>query len=184
MAVIGIIIITIGTAFSQTGDGNENEESKKKYFYEWTDDQGGMHIADGLGKVPEKYRSRVRQRESQQGKEIIIPEPAQRNFQSGPSTDSPEEEAKEYWQQRVHDWKKRLSDAEQRYRDLDRERMDLFRAWGSAAVAPAENKIKAEQIEQEMKDLEAEINTARKMIETEIPEEARKAGIPPGWLRE
>jgi hypothetical protein len=35
-----------------------------------------------------------------------------------------------------------------------------------------------------MKQVQKEIDDTRNRINVVIPEEARKAGIPPGWLRE
>jgi hypothetical protein len=35
-----------------------------------------------------------------------------------------------------------------------------------------------------MKGVQSEIDAARNDLDVVIPEEARKAGVPPGWLRE
>jgi hypothetical protein len=35
-----------------------------------------------------------------------------------------------------------------------------------------------------MKEVQKQIDEARNMVDVVIPEEARKAGVPPGWLRE
>ncbi len=55
---------------------------------------------------------------------------------------------------------------------------------GGPAYGPIENKVKAEQVAQEMKEVQKQIDEARNMLDVVIPEDARKAGVPPGWLRE
>ena len=44
--------------------------------------------------------------------------------------------------------------------------------------------MKAQKIEEEMQQVQREIDSARNEVENVIPEQARKAGVPPGWLRE
>ena len=179
-------IITISAALAQTGEHTENKDVRKRYLYQWTDSRGVVHITDDLGEVPERHRSKAHKIETQQDEEPGIGPQAQEEIEPSPDSgaEEAETEAKAEWQQRLRDWKKRLANAEKRYRDLDQERNELFSAWGSAALAPIANRLKAEQIEQQMKDAQHEIDNARNMIENVIPEEARKAGVPPGWLRE
>jgi hypothetical protein len=55
---------------------------------------------------------------------------------------------------------------------------------GGPAYGPIENKVKAAQIEQQMKEVQKQIDEARNMLDVVIPDEARKAGVPPGVLRE
>ncbi len=176
---VGIVVFVCGSVFAQTDP--QSEELKKHFLYEWTDDTGILHITDALSKVPEQYRSRMRTREVPKGES-----PAQeRGYAPSPGFQSNNDDAgKAQWQSRLRDWKQRLENAENRYEALERERNELFRAWGAAALAPIENRMKAEKIEQQMKDLQNEIERAKNMIEVVIPEEARKAGVPPGWLRE
>jgi hypothetical protein len=51
-------------------------------------------------------------------------------------------------------------------------------------MAPIANRQRAEQIDKALPEVQKEIDRARREIDVVIPEEARKAGIPPGWLRE
>jgi chromosome segregation ATPase len=180
-----LLMVIVLAALAQTDGQTENKDIKKQYLYEWTDSKGAVHITDSLGKVPEQYRAKAHKIESRKGEESGREQQVQE--QGEPSTDSEAEvteDAKAEWQQRLKDWKKRLANAEDRYRKLDRERTELLGVRGSAALAPLENRQKAEQLEQQMKDVQQEIDEAKNMVEVVIPEEARKAGVPPGWLRE
>lgn len=185
ITMLCILIIAVGSAFAETGDGNENKGVKKKYFYQWTDVNGVVHIADGLGKVPEQYREDARKIESAGVQETGGQQRREESFGT-PDSGSEEAEAadKAEWQSRLAEWKNRLANAEKRFQVLDEERKELFRAWGSPALAPIENRQMAEQIDQQMREIQEEIDTARNMLDNVIPEEARKAGVPPGWLRE
>jgi hypothetical protein len=186
VAIVAVLLVLVFTAFAETNEKAGNNEAKKHYIYEWTDAKGGVHITDDLGVVPERRRAKARKIEmptgqevgpEQQGSEAAIP--------SGISTEQQEAASKAIWQQRLRDWKKRLADAQERYRTLDQKRLDALGKWGPGpASGHLEKRVEAEHIEQEMKDVQTEIDEAKNMIETVIPEEARRAGIPPGWLRE
>jgi len=173
-------------ALAQSGSNTEKKEAPKRYLYQWTDSKGVVHITDDLGDVPERYRSKANKIEAgkpqEPGGEQRAGERPTPGFDSGNT--AAEEASKARWQQRLRDWKDRLAKAEQQYQDLDQQRTQLLGSRGSAAYAPIADRLKAEQIGQQLKDVQREIDNARNMIENVIPEEARKAGVPPGWLRE
>jgi DNA repair exonuclease SbcCD ATPase subunit len=185
LAMFAVLLLAFGlAAFAQTGEQTENKDLKKKYLYEWTDREGGVHITDDLGEVPERYRPKARKVELPRGQEVS---PGQQDT-AGPGlidTEAQEAAAKAAWQSRMREWKKRLADAEQRYAELDQQYKDTLGMWGgSAASGHLENKVEAERIAQQMKDVQRDIDEAKNMIADVIPEEARRAGVPPGWLRE
>jgi DNA repair exonuclease SbcCD ATPase subunit len=192
-----LLMVSTMTAFAQTdqqaqtenaGDAQDTEdkELKKSYLYQWTDDKGVVHIADGLGKVPKQYRDKAvkLQQPKKEG-----PDQGQQVQEEPPSRDYSDEEEREEdrkieWQQRMRAARQRLAGAESRYQELDQRRKELLQSWGGPASGHLADRIEADRIEQEMKDAQQEIDKARKDIDVVIPDEARKAGIPPGWLRE
>lgn len=187
VAIVTVLLVLVFTAFAETGEKAGNNEAKKHYIYEWTDAKGGVHITDDLGVVPERRRAKARKIEMPTGQEVGPEQQGQGGAESPPgaSTEQQEAASKAIWQQRLRDWKKRLADAQERYRALDQKRLDALGKWGPGpASGHLEGRVEAEHIEQEMKDVQTEIDEAKNMIETVIPEEARRAGIPPGWLRE
>lgn len=170
----------------QTSPEKTSDEQRKRYIYEWTDDKGVTHATDELGKVPKQYRSTARKREEP-------PETKETGGKGQPMTTAPSgngggEQGKAglmgAWQERMRSARQRLSDLEQRYRDLDQKRTELLGSWGGAASGRLAEREQAAQIEGEMKRLQKEIDDARDQVENVIPDEARKAGVPPGWLRE
>jgi hypothetical protein len=179
------LLIAAGSAAAQSATQQENKGKSQRSLYEWTDDKGTVHISDDLGAVPEKYRQQVRKRLEQPAKEEagrqeqVTPQPTQQ-----PEEETDQEARKEEWQQRIRDWKERLADAEKRYRASEDERNTIITRWGVTANAPPAYRTRAAELEEEMTQVQKEIDEARNMINVVIPEEARKAGVPPGWLRE
>ena len=189
-----VLMVFAMTAFAQTEERTkaEDEDLKKIYFYQWTDDRGSVHIADGWGKVPKQYRTRAVKLEqtksgnADQGQQEQNQEQEQEQAESVlPSdSDAADEAAKAEWRQRIQETKALLKNGEKRYKKLDKERTELLGVMGPAAMAPIANRVRAEEIAAEMKTVKKEIEDAQHMLEVVIPEEARKAGVPPGWLRE
>lgn len=183
ITIFTVLLVCVLAALAQTGDQAGNKDVKKHYLYEWTDSKGGVHITDDLGEVPERYRSKSRKIEIPKGEEVGREQQVQ-GAPSGVATDEQEAASKAAWQQRIRDWKARLADAQKRYQDLDQKRLEALAKWGGPASGHLEGRQEADNIAQDMKEVQQDIDEARDMVETVIPEEARRAGIPPGWLRE
>lgn len=167
---------------AQTGD----KELKKRFIYQWTDEKGVVHIADGLDKVPKSYRDKAiklnqpKNEDAGQGTQVQQ-EPGN---PSGTDSGAVDTAAKASWQQRMRAARQRLATAERRYQELAQRKDELLRSWGGPASGQLAGRIEADRIEQEMTDVQMQIDEAQKDIDVVIPENARKAGIPPGWLRE
>jgi hypothetical protein len=167
---------------AQTGD----KEPQKKFLYQWTDEKGVVHIADGLDKVPKGYRDKAiklnqpKNEDADQGQQAQPPSVSPPDAASGAA----EATAKAVWQQRMRSARQRLANAESRYQELAQRRDELLRSWGGPASGQLAGRVEADRIEQQMKDVQREIDEAQNDIDVVIPENARKAGVPPGWLRE
>lgn len=186
ITIVMVLMVFVTAALAQTGDQTGNKEVKKQYLYEWTDSKGGVHITDDLGEIPERYRSKSRKIKIPKGEEVGPEQQVQgaTGSPSGVATDEQEAASKAAWQQRVRDWKERLADAQKRYQALEQKRSEGWARWGGPASGHLEERVEAERIAKEMEEVQRDIDEAKDMIENVIPEEARKAGIPPGWLRE
>ena len=183
-------LVVVMPADSQTGgqvveQGQANEqEQEKPLLYEWTDSNGGIHITDQPGSVPQQYRSTVRQVKAPPEGEA---EPSnQRSSSDSGLSDNGQKEAdlKQAWHQRMQEAKRHLADLEQQYQSLDQKRNEVLGRWGGIASGHLEDREEADRIEQKMEQVQQEISDTRNQVEVAIPDEARKAGIPPGWLRE
>jgi len=190
LLIVFVFLLTGAPGYAQVADQAGSQEQKTQeehYLYQWTDSKGVVHITDSLGKVPAKYRSEAQKLESSPGTEVTEGQPDQKSMTS-PSGNSGSEELrnaqKEDWQNRMKAAKQTLADAEQRYADLAQQRDLLLGSWGGPASGQLAGRQEADRIQQQMDQVQREIDDARNQIEVVIPDEARKAGIPPGWLRE
>jgi hypothetical protein len=181
-----VFLAAIGPVSAQPGQqAGGDQDLQKNYLYEWTDDSGVVHITDGLGKVPKKYREKARKLEEPKAEEEVGGgQPREATAPAGESGDSGDQNAKHEWQKRMQNAKKRLAAAKLHYLMLKQQREMLLAKYGSPVYAPAADRIDAERIEDQMKEAQKEIDDARNEVEVVIPEEARKAGVPPGWLRD
>jgi hypothetical protein len=158
-----------------------------RFVYEWTDDSGVVHMTDDPGKVPKKYRDkklkkrteprREGEQETSQG-EATEPAPGYMDQEYGQQQRSDE------WRQRYLGWKDKLQQSEKQLQSLQQRRANLIMPWGSPAVAPPAVREEIIQLDKALQDTQAEIDEARHMLEDVLPDEARKAGVPPGLQRE
>jgi hypothetical protein len=183
--IVMIFIVTAGAVFAQTDPQQADDpELKKSYLYQWTDDRGVVHITDGLGNVPEKFRSRAlkmeqTERDDESGGQIR-PEAAS---PAAPDEGELNEDLKAEWQLRIRKARQGLAEAEQRHAELDLKRQEAL-GKGSPATGNLAGRSEAEQIQLQMELVQKEIDDIRHELEVVIPDDAHKAGVPPGWLRE
>lgn len=183
-AVAASMLILSGAACAEdTEMPSGQQDEKRRFLYQWTDENGVVHITDDLGHVPEKFRGRAKRSELLPEKEGIAPVSEREADQYQPEIENGQR-LKAEWRQRFKDARSRLEKVEARRSQLQKEKADLFAAWGSSALAPIANRQRAEEIDSELEEVQREIEEARRYLETTLPDEARRAGIPPGWLRE
>lgn len=88
-----------------------------------------------------------------------------------------EEEQKVYWQDRYRELTKRIRDARER---LEAASAELSRSRHHRTLRGGEQKL---PLLGEVARAEADLTDSTRALEA-LPEEARRAGAPPGWLRE
>ncbi len=186
--IIAITIMFFAAAFLVNAeDQPENKPVQKHFLYQWTDSKGVLHITDGLGKIPERYRDRARKMESVKGPEPEEGRPAidhTADDEARQADAQAEAEAKAEWRYRMQEWKQKLANAEKEQRALQQERDSIALTWGAVEKAPDGARLRAAEIDRQLKAVQDEIDTARNMLNSVLPDEARKAGVPPGWLRD
>jgi hypothetical protein len=179
--------ISAQAADQNGGQEGQKQEERKSVLYQWTDGKGVVHITDDLNKIPEKSRSNARRLETSPGTAETPGPSGETGISPTPDKsagDEREADLKEEWQLRMKRAKERLADAERRYFALEEKRNNLLGSWGGPASGHLAGREEADRIDQEMKQVKKEIDAARNEVENVIPEDARKAGVPPGWLRE
>jgi hypothetical protein len=188
LVITVVFAFGMGIALAQTDaqQQTETKELKKNYLYQWMDDKGVTHVTDNLGKVPQKYRNKARQIEESTENETPAPEQQKITKPSiGGSEEDREQERKADWQQRMKEARQRLANAERRYQEASKQREEALAKRAGGDVGNIGIKLEeANRLEEEMKNLQKVIDDTRNEIENVIPEEARRAGVPPGWIRE
>jgi len=180
-----IIVVCLLCCLSVTAVGAQDD----KRLYQWTDDQGIVHVTDNLQNVPQKYRPRATQIGQPASGEVRTGGQESRGTAAGndavPAAGN-EDQQKAHWQQRMIDAKLELQFAEEKSRQLEQRKSELQSKWGSsgAALPPQEAIDEMNQIGAELSRAQQEVDRARNVVNTVIPDEARRAGVPPGWLRE
>lgn len=153
-------------------------------FYRWTDAEGIVHLVDDPAKIPGNYRNafeeiRVPDEPSRPAGSTPSPAPETGTPRAAPSgSDSPRRD-RGWWRQRVEEWRGKKTGAEEKLADAQaRLRRERF------LDANVGTYRRQREIAAEIATYEAQLREADRMLQEGLPEEARKAGVPPGWLRE
>jgi len=179
------VLITVGGDHATAGD-------EKRYLYQWTDGQGNVGVADDLTKVPQQYRAKAKRMQQPgaadpgQDSRDMRQQAAQEERQDIGSPADDDDIKKAEWQQRVHEAKRRAEAAQGRLSDLERRKAELMTQWGGAGAALPPQHVLDEiaKIEADKVQARRDVDKANEEVNVTIPDQARKAGIPPGWLRE
>jgi len=161
-------------------------------FYSWTDKNGNRYATDDLSKVPEAYRAQAivnmapdevspgpapsaRDRQSEQA----APRKRERQSSTGDVHLDKYGRGEEYWRSRADDLRQSIEQMKQ-----DRESSyDQERACEQKRVAYLGKTVDCSRYQVYRAQIERNIERARKRLEVDLPDEARKADAYPGWLR-
>jgi hypothetical protein len=190
-----LIAASVLSGYAQSGESapagqDQKQEEQKNYIYQWIDVKGVAHITDSLGKVPKKYRDKALRLESGAGNESVAqPKTSSQADIEQQNAEAAEREAdlKESWQTRMKLAHQRLDAAQARLDSLVQQRAELsltVSGTTNPALGKHPNIEGIDKLDEQIKLAQDEVDAAKKEIEETIPDEARKAGIPPGWIRE
>ena len=149
--------------------------------YRWIDKNGVEGFADSLQKVPPEYRDSAK-RVEKGGK--VTPGPLQVVPSPHPAPMSPTvnpEAEYQQWRDRLRGARAELEDLktqrEQAQKEYETSRAEFYvRSFGNPE-ADARYRARIAELDEQISQKEEEINTT-------IPDEARRAGIPPGILNQ
>jgi len=193
--IIAFLLIFIALAVpkpgpAQTGPAPEQRALPDRFVYQWTDTNGVVHMTDDPSQVPKKYRNKSLKKKVEPSSEVAPEQPQGQTVEPSKGSAVPTDQEfeqqlrRDEWQQRYLDWKDKLQRSEQRQQSLQQRRADLITQWGSAAVAPPAVREEVGRVDQDLQNTQVEIDEARHMLDDVLPDEARKAGVSPGWQRE
>lgn len=153
--------------------------------YRWQDDQGHVGFTDNPENIPEKYRQSATQLDG-----TSTPQKPQTDITPTvpPSTDANENAA--VLDDQGHDeqwWRARVQELHQRKKVLLAEKESLttnMDPLGNLGLGSIEANQKSKEIKDRLGQIDSEIEEIEYDLNVLLPEEAREANAPPGWLRE
>jgi len=152
--------------------------------FRWTDKDGNVGYADSLQKIPPQYRESAKRvdKDSPGGSSTkglqIVPSPPQSNV-GAPSVSTGESYA--VWRDRMREARAELEQLRSQ-RESAQKDYELLRGEGYGKIfADPEADIKHRA---RLAELDEQISQKEYELTTTIPDDARKAGIPPGVLNQ
>jgi hypothetical protein len=151
-------------------------------MYQWTDKDGNVGFTDSLEKVPPQYRQSAKRleetKESTKSFQRVPTPPSRSNTMPSAPTDQGDPSA--VLRQRMTAARAELEELRAKRQKAEEEhialRRQLWYRWGFIdADVDAKMLAKISELDQRIRDKEYEINTT-------IPDEAHRAGVPPGAL--
>ncbi len=152
-------------------------------FYKWVDRDGRENYTNSLEKVPPEYREQAAAVETSEGRVMVGKKPTEPAYSSTAGKEHRDKygRGEEYWRKRAESLRRQLADYQDEHDFLvkqEEERLERERN------SVAKKKKSTSNFEKKKAKLEKKIAQARRRLDVELPEEARKADAYPGWLRE
>lgn len=150
-------------------------------LYRWIDDAGNENFTNDPGRVPDRFRERSTLVDASPGQVNVGEQPVSATGSSA----SPEAlrdrdgRGETWWRRRAEKLRAELRTLEDEYDLVLLEERSL-----DAGPAGGGRGTKARSFARKKAKLEQKITHARRRLESELPDEARRAGALPGWLRE
>jgi hypothetical protein len=152
-------------------------------FYRWVDKDGKEFFTNDPKHIPQEYRnsaSTVKTDESRVSVGNNTPASERKSVKS-PDHKDKYGRNEEYWRKRAEKYRRQLRDYQYEYDMLlKKERAEKE----NPKVLTKKRKKAMASLEKKKAQLESKIEKTRRILEIELPEEARKADAYPGWVRE
>lgn len=151
-------------------------------FYRWVDRDGREFYTNDPAKIPSEYRNQVVSVETEESRVSIgegTPEAAVPVLSIEHKDINGRGE--EYWRERARKLRRQLRRLEDEYSVILRQEREQEEK-EKAGVLP--RKRGTAKINRKKYQLEKKIARLKRELEVELPDEARRAGAYPGWLRE
>jgi len=151
-------------------------------FYRWVDQDGKEFYTNDREKVPQEYRDSATAVNPDESRVSVG---NKRSAPGKPSVAVREHKDKygkgeEYWHKKAANLRLKLRDRQDEYDLVVKQMEDQDQKPGKLTS----RKKTASSLGKKKQKLEKEIAQTRRALEVDLPEDARKAGAYPGWIRE
>lgn len=152
-------------------------------FYRWIDNEGKESFTNDPKQIPQEYRGEAEVVTPDEGRVSVADTAAPSRTASAAVKDHRDKNGRgeEYWRRKAENLRLKLRDQQDEY-DLVLKQLDEYDQ--KARYGNGKKKKTVSNLEKKKLKLEKEMARTRRMLETDLPEEARKADAYPGWIRE
>jgi Domain of unknown function (DUF4124) len=152
-------------------------------FYRWVDRDGKEFFTNELEKVPQEYRGSVQTVKPDESRVSVEDRPSAAVKPPGLSGEHKDRNGRgeEYWRRRAANLRLKLRDQQDDYANVLKELERQDQKTGNSA---GKRKKALSGLERKKVKIEKDISRTRRMLEVDLPEEARRADAYPGWIRE
>lgn len=152
-------------------------------FYRWVDKDGKEYFTNEPGKVPQEYRGSVQTVKPDDSRVSVGEKPSAAVKAGGQLGEHKDKNGRgeDYWRRRASNLRLRLRDQQDEYAIVLKELDSQDQKTGKPA---GKGKKSLSGLERKKAKLEKDIARTKRVLEVDLPEEARRADAYPGWLRE
>jgi hypothetical protein len=150
-------------------------------FYKWVDGNGKEYYTNDKSKVPYQYRDRATSVEMHDERVSVGDKPTGKAATAGKEHKDKQGRGEEYWRKKAAKLQLKLRDQQEDYHLVLKQLEDEDR---KPKKPGAKKKRSHSALEKKKTKLEKDMARTRRMLEVDLPEEARKADAYPGWIRE
>jgi predicted nucleic acid-binding Zn-ribbon protein len=153
-------------------------------IYKWVDEHGGVHYADDVTSVPEKYQRSMMKvdgvdLEQGRGRNESRPSNKEDNYRDRLGR------GEDYWKGRVTESKDRMKSLQEKGENLRLKYNELSTKFNESrsSVERAGLRNERDQIKREMDKIKEEIEEVKNTLDKKIPEEAEFYKAKPEWTK-
>ncbi len=150
-------------------------------FYKWVDENGREYYTNDISAVPRQYRDQATPMEMNDERVSVGDKPAGKPSTSGKEHRDKQGRGEEYWRKKAANLRLKLRDQQDEY---DVVLKQLEEGDHSPKKLNSKKKKSRSGLEKKKMRLEKDMARTRRMLDVDLPEEARKADAYPGWIRE
>lgn len=150
-------------------------------FYKWVDGSGKENYTNDKSKVPYQYRDRATSVEMNDERVSVGDKPTGTTSTAVKEHKDKQGRGEEHWRKKAANLRLKLRDQQDEYNLVLKQLEDEDRK----PKKPGAGKKKSHSsLEKKKMRLEKDMARTRRMLDVDLPEEARKADAYPGWIRE
>jgi hypothetical protein len=151
-------------------------------FYRWVDRDGKENFTNSPAKIPPEYRSTSLPVKIDEARVSVGDNPSVANKMPVPVKEHKDkyERGEAYWHEKASNLRRKLCDLQDEH---DLVVKQLVGQDQNPKDISSKKKNSYSSVEKKKMKLEKDIAKTRKMLEVDLPEEARRAEADPGWIR-